>query len=255
MKKILVLSLFFIYSVALFSHSLDYASYTNKFFIEGSYYLNQDGTLSNNKIEDKVYEFKGNSINIWLKSNFDSSIYRAQYNDLNKKYTNHDIDQIVSDIRSKSLDYYSNIRKEFNNKHKIMHETDVQISSPYIELYSHKRITKFTDLDSKYKKILKDSQIEYLSVVDVYHEIPYSPVECVYSNCGGTDYVTPTPKAFVNGYDFSNLLDNINATNIIQNHHGDGVKIGIWEAIEPGSWSGKVYPQHPQLAGSVMASF
>jgi hypothetical protein len=159
MKKILVLSLFFIYSVALFSHSLDYASYTNKFFIEGSYYLNQDGTLSNNKIEDKVYEFIGNSINILLKSDFDSSIYRAQYTDLNKKYTNHDVDQIVSDIRSRSLDYYSNIRKEFNNKHKIMNEENVQISSPYIELFSQKRISKFSDLESKYKKIMQDSQV------------------------------------------------------------------------------------------------
>lgn len=104
-----------------------------------------------------------------------------------------------------------------------MEETDVQISSPYIELYSQKRITKLTDLDSKYKKIIKDSQIEYLSVVDVYHEIPYSPVECVYSNCGGTDYITPDPNPFKPENDFVDLLDTINATDIIQYYHGDGV--------------------------------
>lgn len=256
MKKILVFIFIFYFSVALFSYSLDCASYTNKFFIEGSYYFNQDGTLSNKKIEDKVYEFKGNSINILLKSDFDSSIYRAHYTDLSKKYTNHDIDQIVSDIRSKSLDYYSNIRKEFNNKFKIMEETDVQISSPYIELYSQKRITKLTDLDSKYKKIIKDSQIEYLSVVDVYHEIPYSPVECVYSNCGGTDYITPDPNPFKPENDFVDLLDTINATDIIQYYHGDGVKIGIWEVLEkPGSSSGKINPYHPQLTGNVSATY
>jgi subtilisin family serine protease len=108
-----------------------------------------------------------------------------------------------------------------------------------------------SDLDEKYKQMIFDSNVEYLSVYDVFIETPYSFVECVYSGgCGGStpSYFTPPVTPFKDDHYFStDVLDAVNATDVVNTYTAEGIKVGIWEALEDGSFSGRINTNHVQF--------
>ena len=179
-------------------------------------------------IKDKIKENKIKHINsavgIILKHDFDISSLSVN-NDINsmsyEEYNTLKIDY--------AKEYFYNLRDSFLNKYpKLMrkYDLDVEVSSPYIFIYTTKQINNLSDLvnlSPDFKEIITDNSVERIFEVSFYETgVIGPPPESLMDPGGGASDIT-TP--------YSDAFDAINVSNLIAlDHDGTNIKIGFLES-------------------------
>lgn len=255
MKKLYIFFIFWVCFTFLFVFSQQGADTYASFFVEDAIYFHTDGAISSTGTGSGYLKQTGTSIVILLVSDFDASTARSARKQLlyDAFGLSHDeVDIITSEARLEAKSYYADLRKEFNDKYQLLTPDEIEIASPYMEIFSKENIDGINDLDDWLKLALSDDLVEYVSITDVYVEVPFGPIECVFvtNKCGGSSsYSTPPPKDFEPGHDFTTVLDTINIGDVHGMFDASNIKVGIWEAIETASGSGRIDTAHSEFSG------
>ncbi|TVP86086.1 MAG: hypothetical protein EA375_02150 [Acholeplasmataceae bacterium] len=225
-----------------------------RLFVEDAVYIHSNGVISNTNAEGGYLTQAGTSIVILLVSDFVTTTTQSAREQLLYEpfgLSHDEIDIITREARLEAKSYYADLRKAFDDKYQLLMPDEIETASPYIEIFSKENIDGIDDLDDRLILALSDDMVEYVSITDVYVVVPFGPIECVfaYHSCGGggSNY-TPQPEDFVPGHDFATVLDTINIGDVHGMFDASNIKIGIWEAIESQSGSGRI-PAHLEFSG------